>query len=469
MAEAADGQRVAQGATRLGPLPVSRRLAHLAARSFSDLDLRSPRTLLLVWAFARLAVFLVWGLVTPETQGDVVYYFQHIDHMFAAGPEQTMREYPTPVLWLLALPWLLGMGTQQGYVVAFVLIMLGLDVAFSLTLWRSGGRLRAHAIVFWTLFVAFIGPTFYLRFDVVTSVLAGWSLLLLGTRAWRTSGSLAGIGAAIKLWPALLWPALCGGSRRQLIRASLGFWVTGGLLALTSMLWAGWDRLVSPLNWQSGRGLQVESVWASVPMLGRALGLGDYAVTISRYQAFEIYGTGVPAWTTAASVATAVGLLGIVVAYGLWWRRGHGTTTEAAALMMLVILVMIWSNKTFSPQYMIWLGGPQAVAFALLGARESESSGYSVDRRRLWVISLAILTATVLTGVVFPIGYDPLVRDSELSGYFRALVTVVLALRNLVITALLGYVVAWVGGFLGPAAFASLRRQSHSPEPEVGP
>lgn len=469
MAEAPGRPRIARGATRVGPLPPSRRLAHLAVRVFSDWDLRSGRTLLLFWTLARLLVFLVWGLLTPQTQGDVVYYFQHIDHMFTAGPEQTMREYPTPVLWLLALPWLLGFGTQQGYVIAFVLIMLALDVTFSISLWRRGGRLRAHAIMFWSLFVAFIGPTVYLRFDLVTSVLAGWSLLLLGRRAWRTSGALAGVGAAVKLWPALLWPALCGGSRRQGVRASLGFWGTGGLLALASLLWAGWDRLVSPLTWQSGRGLQVESVWATVPMLGRAVGLGDYAVTISRYQAFEIYGTGVPGWTTAATLATVVGLFSIVIAYGLWWWRGRGSDEEAAAMMLLVILVMIVSNKTFSPQYMIWLGGPHAAAFALLGDRRPDSPGYSADRRRLWIISLAILVGTVLTGIVFPIGYDPLVRDSSLAGYLRLPVTLVLAIRNLLIIVLLGYVVWWVAGFVGPPAVARLRGRASTAEPGSRP
>lgn len=466
MTAAPGGKRKPTGATRLGPLPASRRLAHVAVRVFRDWDLRSGRTLLLFWSLARLVVFLVWGVITPETQGDVVYYYKHIDHMFAAGPQQTMREYPTPVLWILAVPWLLGLGTQRGYVILFVLIMLALDVAFSLSLWRRGARLRAHAVMFWTLFVAAIGPTVYLRFDLITSVLAGWSLLLLGSRAWRASGALVGVGAAIKLWPALLWPALCGGGKTHRIRASLGFWVTGGLLAVASLLWAGWDRLISPLTWQSGRGLQVESVWATIPMLGRALGLGDYAVAISRYQAFEIFGTGVPAWTTAASVATAVGLLGIVLAYGLWWWRGHGSTTEASAMMLLVVLVMIWSNKTFSPQYMIWLGGPQAAAFALLGGHSPESPGYSVERRRLWVISLAILTGTLLTGVVFPIGYDPLVRDSQTAGYFRLLVTLVLAARNLLITVLLGYVVAWVAGFVGPPALSHLRRRRGAASPE---
>lgn len=407
----------------------------------------SPRTLLLFWALARLMVILVWGLITPETQGDVVYYFQHIDHMFGAGAAQTMREYPTPVLWLLTLPWLLGMGTQQGYVVAFVLLMLGLDIAFSLNLWHAGAQMRTQAVVFWTLFITFIGPTAYLRFDLVTSVLAGWSLLLLNRGAWRSSGALAGVGAAIKLWPALLWPAL-GGTPRQRIPASIGFWATGGLLAAVSWLWAGWDRLVSPLTWQSGRGLQVESVWATIPMLGRGVGLGEYAVTISRYQAFEIYGTGVGFWMTAATVSMVAGLLGLVIAYGLWWRRGRGTPQEAAVFFVLVVLVMIVTNKTFSPQYMIWLGAPLAAALALQGASRSDDATSAIARQGIRRVCLVVLAITLATGVVFPIGYDPLVRDSSMARYLRLPVTLVLAARNLMIVLLLVQVARWVAGFV---------------------
>mgnify|MGYP000541679792 FL=1 len=233
-----------------------RRLAHLCLRVFHEQDLNSRRALLLIWAGTRLIVLLVWGLFTPETQGDVVYYFQHIDALGEIGPRATMPEYPTPVLWLLMIPWVLGLGSQQGYVIAFVLLMLALDTGFSLGLWHLGGRLRAHAIMFWSLFVATIGPTAYLRFDLVTSILAGGSLLMLVSRRPAGAGVLAGVGAAIKLWPALLWPALAGRPPARIRRrTSMGFWSAGTLLAVTSWLWAGWDRLVSPLTWQQGRGL----------------------------------------------------------------------------------------------------------------------------------------------------------------------------------------------------------------------
>ena len=51
-----------------------------------------------------------------------------------------------------------------------------------------------------------IGPLSYLRFDILPAVLAGAALLYARRVPWVT-GALTGLGAAIKLWPALLWLA----------------------------------------------------------------------------------------------------------------------------------------------------------------------------------------------------------------------------------------------------------------------
>ena len=40
-------------------------------------------------------------------------------------------------------------------------------------------------------------------------------------------------------------------------------------LAVTALLTGGWTRLISPLRWQSDRGLQIESLWATPLMLIR--------------------------------------------------------------------------------------------------------------------------------------------------------------------------------------------------------
>ena len=440
---------------------LTERSARRSLQTFHGLQFTNGRTLVIAWFLARLFVFLIWAVISPGTQGDVLYYHQGITKMFHEGPQEAMREYPTPVLWLLAIPWLLGFGSSVGYVVWFVLLMLCLDASFAYGLWRWGGRLRAHAVTYWIVFLMLCGPTAYLRFDLVTAVLAGWALLLLARGRPGIAGSLAGVGAAVKLWPALLWPALCGGARRQKLNATLAFWGTGGLLALGSLLWAGWPRLISPLGWQSGRGLQVESIWATVPMLMRALGIGDYAVLISRFQAFEVYGTGVRFWLTAADISMVVGLLAIAIGYLRWVFRGKGDHLEAAVLMLLVILVMIVTNKTFSPQYIIWLGGPMSAAFAMLSPKPRETLEYFVDRRRLWTVSVLLLAATALTVLVYPLGYGALVRDS-FPWIARFLVSVILVVRNLLMVVLTISVLQWMWAFLSPAALRAPKSAAHA-------
>lgn len=156
----------------------------------------------------------------------------------------------------------------------------------------------------------------------VTSVLAGWSLLLVARRKWAWSAHWAGTGAAIKLWPALLWPALCGGSSRQKFRAS----PVSAMAGLLAPVFVDLGRLgpapVSLLTWQSAC-VHVESAWASIQMLGRALGLGDYGDHLP-LPGVEARGTGWP-WT-ARSPSPPRRFVGIVVAYARWWHRGAGST-----------------------------------------------------------------------------------------------------------------------------------------------
>lgn len=415
------------------------------------------RHLFWVWIGARLSVFGVWLLIAPSTQGDVIYYWSKIDQLSALGPEQTLVEYPTPVIWLLYLPYLLGFGTKIGYVIAFVACMLALDVGFSWSMWRNGGRLRSHALLFWTVFLALVGPTAYLRFDLIPAVLSGWALVSLTKQKYWLAGGFIGAGAATKLWPALMWPALCL-DKKSAWRSTVGVFGFGGLLAVLSLLWAGWDRLLSPLTWQTGRHLQVESIWASLPMLARVVVGDQYWVGISTFQAFEIWGPGVSILVALASLSSAVGYLGAVVIYILWWRLPRRRLVESAALMLLVVLIIIITNKTFSPQYIMWLGGPLAAGFAVVSfdqTGQERSRIHALDQRRLARMGWAVLALTGLTQIVYPIGYGPLVQGT----LGMTAVTLVLVVRNIGILALLFWTLAWVWGFLRPRATSSVAAQ----------
>ena len=256
---------------------------------------------------------------------------------------------------------------------------------------------------------------------MLPAVLAGGALLAARRRPWVT-GALTGLGAAVKLWPALLIAAFCAHRPDRKV-AGWAFVIVGFGLAGISLLLGGWTRLLSPLTWQSGRGLQIESIWATPLMVARAWSPSDWRVDYSRFQAYEIFGPGVSTWLLISNVATVAGL---VVLIALWVRayRARDPSPVAVGLIVLAtVAIMTVTNKTLSPQYLLWLGGPMA---ALLLLRHSASDPERVAVRRLTV---HLLLLALLTQLVYPLFYDGLLG-------FRGsgpvvLATAVTALRNL--------------------------------------
>jgi hypothetical protein len=276
-------------------------------------------------------------------------------------------------------------------------------------------------------------------------VLAGGALLAARTRPW-VAGALTGLGAAIKLWPALLIPALLADKERRKPTA-IGFVVVGFGLALISLLTGGLTRLFSPLTWQSGRGLQIESVWASPLMLLRMISPDRWLVEISRYQAYEIFGFGVGLWQTVSDVATVLGLLTIVVLWVRAYRMSGGVTPVAVALVVLAtVTVVIITNKTLSPQYLLWIGGPIA---ALLLLRD----GAITEGLRRWVVRIGVagLVLAGLTQLVYPLLYDSYLGVTNTAGLVIA--TLVTTLRNVCLLAftVLCLLLAWRATSSSPA------------------
>lgn len=389
---------------------------------------RSGRTVIVAWVLTRLLMLAILAAFERFIVGDVFYYHRKIVGLFSVGLPGTLNEYPTPVVWILTVPYGLGLGNEYAYLIGFMAFMLALDGAFTYAVWRSGGRRHDVAVDFWLAFVLLVGPLSYLRFDMIPAVLAGGALLAARTRPW-VAGALTGLGAAIKLWPALLFPALLA-AKDQRRPTAIGFVVVGFGLALISLVTGGLTRLFSPLTWQSGRGLQIESVWASPLMLLRMIFPERWRVDISRYQAYEIFGPGVGAWQTVSDVATVLGLVGIVL---LWVRafrvRGNVSAIAVALVVLATVAVVIITNKTLSPQYLLWIGGP--ISALLLLRDQAPSDPTAGTDLRAWVLRLAVagLVLAGLTQLVYPLLYDGYLGFTNRAGMVAA--TVVTAVRNL--------------------------------------
>jgi hypothetical protein len=386
---------------------------------------RGPRMIAIVWLITRLLMLVILASFERFVVGDVYYYHRKISGMFTAGLDQTLFEYPTPVVWILWLPYGASLGNRVGYLVAFVIFMLALDALFTYALWRSSRRRHDTAIDFWLIFVPLIGPLSYLRFDMLPAVLAGGALLAARHKPWVT-GALTGLGAAIKLWPALLIGAFMS-YRADRRPAGVAFVAVGFGLALISLIFGGWTRLISPLTWQSDRGLQIESIWATPLMLARAVKPEYWTVDMSRYQAYEIFGPGVDPWLMISSVATVLGLALIILLTIRAFRHNGSTPVAIGFVIVAIVAIMTITNKTLSPQYLLWLGGPMA-ALLLFRPQATPEERPAINRMAGQLLGLALLTQ-----LVYPLFYD-----SYLGRHGQAMImlsTIVTAVRNLALVA----------------------------------
>jgi hypothetical protein len=382
---------------------------------------RGPRMIVIGWLITRVLMLGILAGLESFVVGDVFYYHRKINALFTAGLDRTLYEYPTPVVWILALPYGVSFGSRRGYLIAFIVLMLALDAVFTYALWRSTGRRHDTSIDFWLIFVLLIGPLSYLRFDMLPAVLAGGALLAARHKPWVT-GALTGLGAAVKLWPALLIGAFLS-YRSDRRPVGLAFVIVGFGLALISLIFGGWARLISPLTWQSDRGLQIESIWATPLMLARAASPDQWLVDISQYQAYEIFGPGVDVWIVISNLATLLGLTMIILLTIRAFRHNGSTPVAIGFVVVATVAIMTITNKTLSPQYLLWLGGPMA-ALMVLRPNASVDEQPAINRMAGQLLILALLTQ-----LVYPLFYDGyLGRNGQL---MIILSTVVTAIRNL--------------------------------------
>jgi uncharacterized membrane protein len=269
-------------------------------------------------------------------------------------------------------------------------------------------------------FIFLVGPLTFLRFDLIPAVLAGVSLLVARRKPWLT-GVLTGVGAAIKLWPALLiapFTASKQGRRQTLI----GFVAAGFGLALISLIAGGPARLFSPLTWQSDRGLQIESIWSTPLMLMRLVEPDTWVVVLSRYQAFEVFGPGVGAWLAISTVATVLGFVIMIALYVRGWRNSQPSIITIGLVVLATIAIMTVTNKTLSPQYLLWLAGPMAVLL-LIQPRREDGRPTMISR-----FAVQLLVLALLTHLVYPLTYHGLYDDRY--GALLIISTILLTLRN---------------------------------------
>lgn len=422
-----------------------------------------PVALFALFFLTRVA--MLW-LVRQEgasfVPNDISYYGYYLDQLERGNPD-VMREYPPPAVWILAWIYRIG-GGWQTWTPYFAGFLFLLDAITTVALYR---RNRPWAALFWILFTFFNGAIMWFRFDLLTSVLVAWACLG-ARRIPRAAGAFIGLGAAIKLWPALLigpllapmpWSRTATPGRSRL----RGFVVVGCGLALLSLLVHGWERTASALHWQSDRGLHIESVPATPIMFLRTYtGLDHWNVAMSDYNALELSG---PLVSTMLAVSTLLTAGAVLLALWCSWRlvrcyRSDSSQLHAAAVIgvLAVVAAMMVANKVYSPQYTLWLGGPAAVLLTI------DTTAWL--RRHLAVVAVTVLAVAATTQLSYPWAAQGIMALPMGSG----LETSVLILRNALLVALSAHTasLAWRTTRLSPDEYPALSPPGASRAPIFG-
>ncbi|WP_075975503.1 glycosyltransferase family 87 protein [Actinokineospora bangkokensis] len=315
-----------------------------------------------------------------------VTYYQRWHDVLSSGTfpvDDVTWQYPPGAALVMLLPKLLPFA---GYVPAFVACVVAVDAVVAWALARAvlttGGPTAAPWL--WVLGIPALLTTPFTRYDVIVTGVVVLGLLALRGRP-RLAGVLAGLGASVKVWPAVV---LLGARWRS------WWWALATAVGLCAVLALTSHNAFGFLSAQSNRGLEIESVGGSVLM---AAALFGYPAQVEyRYGSFEVLGPLVPQIATGCVVASAVAALWIGV-----WRlrtRSVGPVVAADAALTAVLLFVV-TSRVISPQYVIWLVGLGAVC---LVSRQTT--------QRPVVALIAVMVP--LTSLEFPLLFNELLKGS---------------------------------------------------------
>jgi hypothetical protein len=332
--------------------------------------------------------------------------------------------YPIVALVPMLLPLI---GGHAGYGAMWLLMVSLLDAAAFGVLISHNTVPRVRAAWFWLAALLAVGPVSLGRLDIVSVALAVLGVVALATRP-ALAGTLLAVGTWVKFWPAAIVVAVVVAAKERW-RVLAGALVTTAVIVIVALFALGSRELFSFVGEQSGRGLQIESPFAT-PLLwaawARMPGLHVYYDT--GIYTFQIAGPGASVFAAIADWAMPLAVLA-AVALGARAALAKAEPRLTTALLALAVTVGFCAfDKVGSPQYQSWFAVPVMM-------------GLMASARRFRMPAVLVLASMVLTQFVYPWFYD------GLTGLHTA-VLVLISARNAIELIVFGWALAalWRAG-----------------------
>lgn len=324
----------------------------------------------------------------------------------AAPYDAVAIEYPPGALPFMWAPLAVADDDYRSAFIALMLVLDGAGLAGVVVMTRRAGSWWGPWL--WALLVPALGPIVYCRLDMAPAVATIWAFERAQARRWSGAGALLGLGAVIKVYPAVLVLVALAGRWRSRLLAGAVVAVVVCMLPFAGALGGMWESVVGH---HGERGLQVESTGSAV--LLAAGHLGRSVRVVLDHGAFHTRAAGAGLLVTASTLSALA-----VVLTAAWLARKRvreGAFADPVVIAFGTIALLIAVGPVFSPQYLLWLTALGAVAATAAGATLR------------WPLAL-LASANVLTQGIFPFHYTGLLSNE--AGPLAALV-----LRNLCVAA----------------------------------
>ena len=302
--------------------------------------LRTVMSVLVLWL---LAAVVTTTLLHPF---DVREYEQYARAALQAPLLHRLPlEYPAPALSVFLLPLLLPVSYPWAFalVTGVVLVALVLSYDDSNEATRDGravGRLVVYLALGSVMIVAG-------RYDIVAAACAFWAFRSGSKGRWSAGWTWCTVGAAIKLFPAALWPVLFIAEWRTSGRSPWRrLWWTGGGIAAVIGLPALVDHgaVLNTLHYYLHRPVEMGSVPAGLSVL----------VNFHATSWVFSFHSGNVVNATAGPLAAVIEIAAMAGCGWTWWAQARGRLSMQAACLATLTCVVLGS-KVLSVQYLVWL------------------------------------------------------------------------------------------------------------------
>ena len=294
-------------------------------------------------------VFVLAGFLTGAlnlSTGDVSEYHRYaVSALHGPFLRRLPLEYPPPALAVFLLPMLLPLPYTWAYAVIAGTVMVALVVSVE----RSGvagvdqGTAR-RLIVYLTL-----GAVMFLtaRYDIFAAGAAFWAYRAARQGRWSAAWTWSSLGFLLKLFPAVLWPALLIAEWRTRRRVPLVrlLWMAGAL-ALIAGVPAIFDpgAVLNEARYYLHRPVEIGSLASGLSLL---IDWHSWHYVLS----YHSVNTSSPIAAPLAMALSAAAVFGCVA---VWWAQARQRLSLEAACLATLSLVVL-GGKVLSVQYLLWL------------------------------------------------------------------------------------------------------------------